>query len=130
MIDAEEEGVIPVPMPMTEGETMQSQIMNERRSRGLKYDEPAIASLTKAKLTEEMQEFLLATMDGERMSDELVEYWLRKENPDLTKEVDEVEAVPALREEDGFAYEEREIDASTGREGLNTASAAPLYWMG
>ena len=50
MTDAEGEGVIPVPMPMTEGETLQSQIMNERRSRGLKYDEPEIISLTKAKL--------------------------------------------------------------------------------
>jgi len=79
MTDAEGEGFIHVPMLMTEGETLQSQTINERRSRGLKYDEPEIISLTKAKITKEMQEFLLANMDGERLTDELVEYWLREE---------------------------------------------------
>ena len=40
-----------------------------------------MASLTKAKLTKEMWEFVLANMDGELMVDEVGEYWLREEEP-------------------------------------------------
>lgn len=83
--------------------------MNERRRRCLNYDEPIITILTKTKFTKEIQEFLLANMDGEPMSDALVEYWLQKENSDLAEEVDEMDAVPTLHNEYGFAYEEGKI---------------------
>ena len=75
MTNEDGDGVIPVPLAMTEGETVQAHIINERVCRRLKYEEPTIATLTKAKLTDKMKGFVLANMDGGIMNDELVEYW-------------------------------------------------------
>lgn len=58
---------------------MQAQIINERICHELKYNKPSMASPTKATLTKEIHQFLLANVDGELMVDELVEYWLKKE---------------------------------------------------
>lgn len=91
-------GGITVSMVITEGKTVQTQIINTRISRKLKYDEPAIASLTKTKLTNEMRKFLLTNMDDERMTDELVEYWLQEEYPNW------------VHEEDATYFEEGNVD--------------------
>ena len=54
--------------------------MNERKARGLKYTELAMNVVKERKLTDKMREFLLANMDGGRMTDELTEHWLRAED--------------------------------------------------
>ena len=88
MTDEEGEGVIPVPLAMVEGETLQAQLINEKRSRELKYEEPAMGDLTQARMTNEMKSFLMANMDGERIDNELAEYWLSdmEDNRDLEEE--------------------------------------------
>ena len=75
-----------------------NQIINEQRSQKLKYDEPSIPTLTKAKLTKEMDGFLKENMDGELMGDDVVEYWLREENQELIEEMNLDEIDP--REEE------------------------------
>ena len=51
-----------VPLAMVEGEMAQAQIMQERRSRRLKYEEPALVDIEDGRLTDEMLEFLLANI--------------------------------------------------------------------
>ena len=80
--DEEGEGVIPVPVTMAESETAQTQIISERQSRGLRYDEPKISDLSKAKLTDRMKEFLLEHMDPDLMDDELMGYYYEAMYPD------------------------------------------------
>ena len=80
LTDEEGEGVIPVPMAMVEGETVQAQVVNERRAKGLKYDEPAMSDLVDAALKKEMKVFLLDNMN--RMDDEVVKYWMERVDDD------------------------------------------------
>lgn len=81
MTNEEGEGVIPVPLAMVEGEKMQSHVIHEGRARGLQDDEPAMADFVHTKMTEEMQEFLMVIMDGERMEEEVAQYWMREADP-------------------------------------------------
>ena len=53
---------------------VQLQIMNELRSKDLKYKVPSMDKVKDGILTDEMRDFLLANMNGGRMSDELAEY--------------------------------------------------------
>ena len=72
MTDEEGEGVIPVPLATVEGGTLQVQLLNERRTRGLKYTKPSMEETNDEKLTYEMREFLLANMNGRLMIHEVV----------------------------------------------------------
>ena len=69
------EGVILVPEPPNETESIQHQILAERNSRGLKHAPPDIRTLTKGKLTEAMIYLLRELMEERRMDDEVKEYW-------------------------------------------------------
>ena len=102
MTDEEGEGVIPVPLAMVEGETIQAQIMNERRAKGLKYKEPSMDVVKKGILTDEMRDFLLANMDGERLSDGLAEYWMRAVDPNWMADEDGGDGEDVGREEEPF----------------------------
>ena len=75
VVDEDGKGVIPVTIPPTEAETEQAQMLNERMARGLKYERPDINTLRTFHLTDEMERFLLAEMDGDLMDEELVTFW-------------------------------------------------------
>ena len=80
LVDAEGEGVIPVPMAMSEWGTVWYQIINERRSRRLNYEKIDMATLTKTSITKEMSEFIKKNMVGNLMVGEILEYWLQDDN--------------------------------------------------
>ena len=48
--DEEGDGIIPVPVPQVEGETLQLKIINNRKVRGLNHAEPNLRVPEKAKL--------------------------------------------------------------------------------
>ena len=69
-------GIVPVMLaPTTEGETLQGQFLNERTIRKLKYSEPELKDLDKAKLNPDMVRLLYDLMDRTKMSDEMKELW-------------------------------------------------------
>ena len=74
--DIEGTGVVPISLaPTTEGETTQGEFLNERIARHLRYEEPTIESLDKAKLTSSMITLLAELMDRDRMNEEMKAKW-------------------------------------------------------
>ena len=74
--DHEGKGVIPVPIaPETEGETTQGEYLNERASRGLKYDLPKVNDLDQFRLDKYMIKRLYDLMDHENMPSDMKEVW-------------------------------------------------------
>ena len=74
--DAEGVGVVPVTLaPTTEGETTQGQFLNERAIRRLKYVEPEIGELDKAKLNGQMVFVLDELMDKSKMTEQMKTLW-------------------------------------------------------
>ena len=64
--------------PSEINETVQGIVEGDRRMRGLKFVEPAIANLTQAKLTEQMEALLLEHMDPDLMTEEVTTFWLKQ----------------------------------------------------
>ena len=75
--DAEGVGIVPVTLaPSAEGETTQGQFLNERTIRNLKYIEPELGALDKAKLDTQMVHLLDDLMDRSKMTDEMKDLWI------------------------------------------------------
>ena len=72
MTTADGEGVMMVPEPVMDGESLSDQILIERE---LKYKSPDIRQLTKGKLSGEMIRIIRENAEVERMSDEVREFW-------------------------------------------------------
>ena len=75
MATEDREGVILVPDPPNETESIQHNFLAERNSRDLKHAPPDIRTLTKGKLTDAMIGLLRELMEERRMDDEVKEYW-------------------------------------------------------
>ena len=74
--DHEGKGVIPIPIaPETEGETTQGEFLNERASRGLKYDLPEVSELDKFKLDKYMIKRLYDLMEHDKMPADMKCVW-------------------------------------------------------
>ena len=69
------EGVILVPDPPNETESIQLQTLADRNSRDLKHAPPNIRKLTEGKLTEGIIDLLKELMAKRRMDNEVKKYW-------------------------------------------------------
>ena len=50
-------------------------VANDRIKKGLKYNVPNILQLKHAKMSKEEKDFFKAYLDGEKMTDEVTEFW-------------------------------------------------------
>ena len=55
-------------------------VANERIKKGLKYNVPKILQLKHAKISEEEKQFFKAYLDVEKMTPEVMEFWLSQEH--------------------------------------------------
>ena len=69
------DGVIMVPEPQREGESIQEEIINHMRIRKLRYNAPKTTTLTKARLSQQQNDLLADWMDYERMEDDVFDTW-------------------------------------------------------
>ena len=73
--DEDRTGIIPVPLaPENEGETAQGYFLNERNSRGLRYEPPDIRRFDNTKLTSSMIRMLNEYVDGSKMSEDVHDF--------------------------------------------------------
>ena len=75
MTSLEGDGVIMVPEPQREGESIQEEILNHMRIRKLRYNVPKTTTLTKARLSQQQNDLLAVWMDYERMEDDVFDSW-------------------------------------------------------
>ena len=54
-------------------------VANDRIKKGLKYNVPNILQLKHAKMSKEEKDFFKAYLDGEKMTDEVTEFWQTQE---------------------------------------------------
>ena len=112
MTSADGEGVMMVPEPVMDGESLSDQILMDRQ---LKYKPPDIRQLTKGKLSGEMIRIIRENAEVERMSDEVREFW---------EELEESNAAVAAVAEQEASESEALVDCCVGSGGEDDGSGS------